>query len=290
MNLESLRFFCAVVEESSFHAAALRLHRSQPAVSQQIKALERRLGHPLLERKTCSPTPIGQLLYERSRGILNDADSLKRELADFDETAGRELRVGTSDTTALYFLPPYVRAFSTAMPQTRLVVVNRPSGAIAEQVLRGELDLGIVTLPVSSEELEEKELFRQQLVLLMPRSHHLCSRKNRKLSLKTLKDESFLLLQEETLTGTLLREYFAREAFEPQVVLDSGSFEVIKRFVAEGIGLSFLPENAITDKDEALVTADIEGLPSVSIGAVWRRGAYQTRAEKTFLELISSEM
>ena len=81
--------------------------------------------------------------------------------------------MGTSDTTALYVLPEVVRQFAQAMPQTHLAMVNRPSRAIAEQVARGELDLGIVTLPVDNDELIERDLFEQHLVLVVPVDHAL---------------------------------------------------------------------------------------------------------------------
>lgn len=284
MTLDALRFFCALIEETSFRGAAERLHRSQPAVSQQIKALERELGHTLVDRKTCKPTPAGGRLYQRARHVLNQADSLAREIEDLDEAHAQELRVGTSDTTALYVLPPVVRAFSHSMPHTRLMLVNRPTDDIAEHVLRGELDLGIVTLPTSRAELAELDLFQERLVLVTPTNHSLAGR--RQVRLAALKDEPLLLLSSGTRTGRLLREFFGESGFEPQVVLDSGSFEVIKRYVVQGVGSAFLPEVVVTKQDRGLAKVAVPGLPSVRIGAVWRRGAYQTKAELAFLRLV----
>ena len=125
MTLDALRCFCAIIEVGSFHRAAERIHRSQPAVSQQMRTLEDEIGNLLIERKTCSPTPTGRLLYDRARHILNEIESLARELEDFDEDEARELRVGTSDTTAMYFLPPIVRKFSDLMPKIPLILINR---------------------------------------------------------------------------------------------------------------------------------------------------------------------
>ena len=284
MTLDALRCLCAIVESGSFRRAAAQVHRSQPAVSQQLKALERETGHLLIERKTGRPTPLGQMFYERSRSIVLAMDALAREAADFDESAGHELRVGTSDTTALYVLPPHVRRFAEAMPQTRLVLVNRSSDAIAEQVLRGELDLGIVTLPLEHAELEECPLFEQRLVLVTHTAHHLARR--RRVHLGELHDEAMLLIEERTRTGTLLRQHFQKESFTPQVLLDSGSFEVIKRYTAEGVGISFLPEAVISSADTGLTTIPVPGLPPVPIGAIWRKGAYRSKAERNFLDLL----
>jgi len=285
MTLEALRCFCAVLEAGSFRAAAEQVHRSQPAVSQQIRSLEKELGHPLIDRKLGRATPLGQLLYERAHAILLSVDALAHEVADFDEGAGRELRVGTSDTTALYVLPPHVRRFADAWPQVRLVLVNRNSDAIVEMVLRGELDLGIVTLPQRHAQLEEQELFQQRLVLVAPAAHRLAHA--HRVHLDDLRHEPMLLIDEQTRTGALLRSYFHKQDFEPLVVLHSGSFEVIKRYITEGVGLSFLPETALIRSDSGLAAVPVPGLPHVSIGAIWRKRGYRSKAERAFLELLA---
>ena len=284
MTLDALRCLCAIIETRSFRAAAERLHRSQPAISQQLKVLEREAGHTLIDRKTGGPTAMGALVYARAKRILEAADSLAHEVADFESAASRELRVGTSDTIALYVLPPLVREFSALMPETRLSLVNRSSAAIAAQVLEGTLDLGIVTLPAGEADLEETPLFRQRIVLVVPRAHALASR--RRVTLKSVAAEPFLLLEAATRTGTLLRHYFEANDFIPQVVMDSGSFEVIKRYVAEGVGLSFLPEMVVRKSDTELCAIPVTGLPEVWLGAVARRGAYQSKAQRAFLEML----
>jgi DNA-binding transcriptional LysR family regulator len=285
MTFDALRCLCALVEKGSFRAAAEHLHRSQPAISQRLKALEKELGHVLIERSTCRATPAGQALYDRGRSMLNDAENAVHELRDFDETARLPLRVGTSDTLALYFLPKVVGAFSKAMPQTRVEIVNRPSGAIGQLVIEGAIGLGIVTLPLNRPDLEHRVLFPQRLVLAVSKGHALSGQSG--VSLKRLRDEPFLLLDETTRTGSLLGDYFQAAEFEPQVILDSTSFEVIKRYVAEGIGVAFLPEIAVTPEDRDVSLLTVEGLPELEIGAVWRRGAYQSRAEQTFLRLLT---
>ena len=282
-----LRCFCALAETKSFRLAAERVHRSQPAISQQMRTLERETGHVLVDRRTGRVTPAGQLLYDRARQILLAVDGLQRELSEFDDQAAKELRVGTSDTTALYVLPPYVRRFRSAHPRTRLVLVNRSSDAIAEQVLRGDLELGIVTLPHARRGLDEEELFRQRLVLVTPPDHRLAGRREAVLS--DLRDEPLLLLHESTRTGALLRKHFAAQGFIPQVALDSGSFEVIKRYIAEGIGVSFLPEAVAGRGKTPYTVIEVPGLPEIPIGAIWRSGAYRSKAVQAFLELLRAQ-
>lgn len=284
MTLDGLRCFCAIVEAGNFRAAAMAVHRSQPAVSQQLRVLEHEAGHRLIDRKRGLPTPLGGLLYARACQILHSVDALGREVAEFDMEIGHELRVGASDTTALHALPSVVKRFSGVAPHTRLVLVNRNSDAIAQQVLQGSLDLGIVTLPQHHAELNEEELFHQRLVLAVPARHALAKKRGIKLS--DLAGEPLLLLDAQTRTGALLRSYFHEQRFEPQVKLDSGSFEVIKRYIAEGIGLSFVPESVASPSDNRIATRRLPGLPSVPIGVIWRKDAYRSKAANVFLELL----
>ena len=285
MKLESLRCLCAVIEGGSFRAAAVRLHKSQPAISQQIKLLEQQIGHTLIERKMCHATPAGKRLYERAKHLLADIDDIIREMGEFGDTWIPELRVGTSDTTALYVLPPIIHTFSEQVPQTHLVLINRPSSQIADLVRKGELDIGIVTFPMEGEELEKCDLFTQQLVLVVPENHPVVTR--RFSSLASLREEPFLMLNQSTRTGHLLRRYFQKKRFKPQVVLDTGSFEVIKRYIAHGTGISILPDLVVSDEDRSLVKINIPDLPRIQIGAIWRRDTYQSKAQKAFLSLFA---
>ena len=284
MTLDAMKCFCALVETGSFRAAAERVFRSQPAVSQQMRSLEQEVGHTLVDRRTGRPTAQGEILYARARDILRAMDALQREMADRDAGPAGELRLGTSDTTAMYLLPPYVRRFAERLPQARLVVTNRSSDAIAAQVVRGDLDLGIVTLPQNHADLAEEPLFRQRLVLVVPRGHRLARQKAA--TLEDLRDAPILMLDGRTRTGALLREFFRGTGFTPSVFLDSGSFEVIKRYIAEGTGVAFLPETVLAPQDGALSSVAMEGLPEITIGVIWRRDAYLGRAARAFLELL----
>jgi DNA-binding transcriptional LysR family regulator len=287
MTIDGLRCFCAIVDTGSFRAAAEVVHRSQPAVSQQLKSLEREVGHTLIDRKLGRPTPLGELFAVQAREVLQRMDALGKAAQDFDDTVGRELRVGASDTTAIYTLPSVVRQFAEAAPHTRLMLTSRSSDAIAQQVLRGELDFGLVTLPQAHPELEEEALFEQRLVLAVPEDHRLAGK--RRIRLDQLRDEAFLLIEAQTRTGILLRDYFHAQDFSPQIVLDSSSFEVIKRYTTEGVGISFLPEPVIGPQDPGLATAHVHDLPTIPIGAIWRRNAYHSNAEKLFLSLLREE-
>ena len=287
IQLDAIRCFCAVVETGSFHAAAERLHRTQPAVSQRVRSLEAQCGDALLDRRTRKPTPAGKIVLDRGLAILRAAEALEAEVRTA-VISGGELRVGTSDTNALYFLPTRVRKFARSMPDVRVFIHCRSSDDVAESIERGELDLGIVTLPVARPGLDVRPLFEQRLVLVVPKQHPLSGKM--RTSLDQLRGEPMVLIQGETRTGAQMRRYFQEKGFEPATVMDSGSFEVVKQYVAEGVGVSIIPELALTAADKRrLVQVHLPGLPRVAIGVVWRSGGYLSPAAQAFLRILLDE-
>ncbi len=286
MNLESLKCFCAIFEQGSFRAAAKALNRSQPAISQQIKSLETELGFTLIDRKHNALTPQGDLLYKHAREILQATESIQKELNDLHAKGIQTIRVGTSDTTAMYYLPHHIHAFTQAHPHTRLELVNRSSDAVTELVRSGDLDLGIVTLPTNTDNLNVNLLFHQRLALVVPENNPLKNLAS--ITFKDLVEFPFLLLDVNTRTGRLLQACFKEHGFTPQVVLDSGSFEVIKRYIKEGVGISFLPVDILDAGERGLCILEFQNLPTINIGAIRRHGAYQSRAEQTLLEILQS--
>lgn len=287
MKLDHLQTFCALIEGGSLDEAARRVHRTQPAVSQHLRALETELDRTLYERRAGRATAAGEKLYDRAKAILNAEADLRRELRAHDE-ALEELTVGASDTNALYFLPAYIRAFRNAHAQTPLSVVCRPSGAIAEAVANREIDVGIVTMPVDAASLAVHPLDQQRLVLITPRDHTLYGKS--RVSAKRLRDEAFVLLESSTRTGAAIEAFLSDHAISPRVVMRTGSFEVVKRYVAEGVGIAFVPDRALNSVErQSFGVLTVPGLPKPGIGVVWRASGYQPLNVRRFLNVLGVE-
>jgi len=284
LTLEALRCFCAVVEEGSFHAAARRLHRSQPAISHQVRALEQETGFPLVDRRTTRMTRPGEQVYARGKRLIVDAENLLRAASAASGEPPPEIRVGCSDTTALYLLPKAVREFARTNPKTRLRLLSRSTDELLSATKRGDLDVAIVTLPVSDGELELSPLGSQRFVLVAPADHALASRK--RIRLTSISRLPFLQLDPSTRTGQMLHVHLRNAGITPPIVVDSGSFEVIKRYVAEGVGVALLPEIAMGRRERGLVAINVPELPSVDFGAVWPVGGYRNVAAEAFLKLV----
>jgi LysR family hydrogen peroxide-inducible transcriptional activator len=286
MNLNNLHCFCTLIETRNFHNTASILHKTQPAVSQQIRKLENEMGTQLVDRSDNSPTPAGRLVYQKGKELLLTAENLSEEIKDFNEIDRSILKVGTSDTNALYFLPERIRRFRDDQPLVTLEIVSTSTDAIAQEVVQGQLDLGIITLPIDDPGLSVRQLFTQKLQLIVPKDHPL--KNKRKIRLDLLKDEPFILLAPSTRTGNELDAFFNHHDFKPTTTMTSGSFEVIKRYVKEGVGIAIVPSETLTDQDRSeLSNIHLSGLPSIGIGVIWRKGQYLTKAAQVLTEILT---
>src|SRR5256885_7565007 len=178
MDISALRVFLAVAEERSFSRAAAKVHLTQPAVSQTVRRLERALGEQLFDRSSKNGT-----LTEAGRMLENYAQRLVR-LAEETESAVRELRdlrrgrvlVGANEA-AVHTLLPLIARFRQRYPDIAIDVRRVPARQIAVEVQQGSLDFGALTFRPTEEGLLEVPIGSDELVLLVPPSHELASRR-----------------------------------------------------------------------------------------------------------------
>src|SRR3954468_24085024 len=152
MTLDTARLaaFAAVARQGGFSRAAKQLGKTQSSVSQAGLLLEHGLGQKLFARDGHTPrlTEAGRALLARAARILDEMALAHAELSALSELSFGELVLGTSDTLACYFLPPVFAAFRARYPKVELRIDNRPSPVVAERVSEGQVDLGIVSLPL----------------------------------------------------------------------------------------------------------------------------------------------
>lgn len=282
LKIDWLNTFRVLVETGSFAETAHRIHRTQPAVTQQVRLLEKHTGRALFDRRAGVPTPAGRVLYDRAVQMLNEASDIERELADFDD-ASVPLRIGTNDTNALYLLPAAIRGFRETHPGSALDIDCRPSAEVVDGVMDGRIDIGVISERELPAELNSACIAENRLRLIVPREHRLAQRK--RCTLNTLTGERWVQLDPETTTGQLIESFFSEHDFEPSRAMISSSFEVIKRYVSEGVGIAVVPEHAISSGEAPdLAALAVTGLPKLRTLAIWPRDRYQTRAAKAFLD------
>lgn len=250
MEIRQLESFRAVVREGSFTAAARKLHMTQPAVSLHIKALEEELGARLLDRDTRGVrlTTAGTALLESADAALASLQEAVRRIDEIKAPERGTVMLSCGDTVALHLLPPVITRFQRTHPKAEIQIRNHRSQTTLEQILNREADLGIVTRPPWLDPaLWSRTLLEDPMLLALPRKHPLVDRK--RLTLAALRDEPAVLLAKPAETRFLIDRALREAGVELKVVMDSGSLEVVKTYVANGLGLSILPEMALTAAD-----------------------------------------
>lgn len=245
IDLGTLRVVVAAADLGSISAASERLQLAVAAASSRISALEESLGFRVFERSSrgVQLTPAGQMLVQRSRALLTDADRLAQHLRGYSEGLQGHVRVLANTSALLEVLPQRLEQFMKAHPLIRIDMEERGSPEIPLALIEGRADFGVVDLPVPPAGLAFTPFFTDTLVLLTPRSHRLASR--RKLRLADALDEPFITLSDGTaLSNRLLAS--AADAGQPlNVRMRMRGFDAVCRMVAAGLGVGVLPLEAI---------------------------------------------
>jgi len=296
MDTRQLAAFCAVVERRSFSQAADQLGVTQPAVSLQIRSLEKRLGHQLLDRsgRRVEPTEAGQRLYRGAQRLLGLEEQLLRELGDEveGELSGR-LEIGASTGPGGTVVPVVLGEFQQRHPDVRVALTVSDTQSVVELVGRRELELGVVGAGRRQRGVTFEPFFRDEVVLAVPRGHRYAGKT---ISLEQLKAEPLVLMQEgagvRQVIDDELRELGARLR-DFDVRLELGLQESARTAVLNGFGLTFISRGAI-EADVAsgsLAVARVEGLePSREILLARSTGRAETRAAQTFVEFARERL
>ena len=296
MDTRQLAAFVAVVEKRSFSQAAERLGVTQPAVSLQVRSLEKRLGRKLLDRsgRRVEPTEAGAALYRSAQRMLQLEEQLVDELqaADGGELGGT-LHVGASTGPGSTVVPVLLCEFHRANPGVAVSLSISDTQSVVERVAERELELGVVGAARRHRGVVFEPFFRDEVVLAVPPSHPFAERT---VTLAQLREEPLIVMQE----GAGVRQVIEDELrgagirlrdLEPR--LELGLQESVKAAVTAGYGVTFISRAAISADLAAgtLATARVEGLdPARDISLVRSGGRSPTRAAEAFLDFARERL
>jgi LysR family hydrogen peroxide-inducible transcriptional activator len=267
---------------------------SQPTLSAQIRKLEDYLGVALVERqpKRVSLTETGEKIVARARHVLQEADAIV-EIArtDRDPLSGA-LRLALIPTVGPYLLPHVVGPLRKAVPRLKLMLYEYQTAPLLEKLRAGELDCGIIALPMPTEGLETEVLYDEPFTLAVPANHPLADRDRVKLD--DLKDETLLLLED----GHCLRDHAlsvcSRIRLNQEQDYRATSLETLRQMVAAGHGITLLPELAaatpIGTARGLKIKAFAKPAPVRTIGAVWRKSTTRGKAIDAVIAAIRTAM
>ena len=250
LNLDQLRAFVEVIELGSFSAAARRLSVTQPAVSQQLRQLERRLGVRLIERvgRRAMPTAAGTELLDHARRVQSDVASALEAMTQHASGVGGRVHLGTGATACIYLLPPILRDLRRRFPALEIVVSTGNTDDILRAIEANSIDLGLVTLPVPGRMFETLPIIDDAYVAIAPKEMKLPA----KVTPAALAKLPMLLYERGGNTRRLVDEWFARAGLAPKPVMELGSVEAIKELVAAGLGCAVLPRMALRRREDRL--------------------------------------
>jgi DNA-binding transcriptional LysR family regulator len=266
------------------------LHLSQPAVSHHIRHLEAAVGVPLLERlgKRAALTKAGEVVLEHARRVFRELEAAGQGVQRLRGKVSGRVRIGTGATASIYLLPGVLRQFRRQHSDVELVVVTGNAPDIATGVIRGELDLGVVTLPVPERRLHVTPFTRDPLVAITPptrewRGYHA-------LAPADLAPHPLILYERGGLIRKVIDGWFRVARTRPRIAMELGNAEAIKEMVAAGLGISITSAITVSAEVRRRSLLSIPLTPSLErhLGIIRRRGRSVPPALSAMISALES--
>jgi DNA-binding transcriptional LysR family regulator len=291
INPVHVRTLQAIARSGGFSRAGEILHLSQPAISHHVRHLERVLGVPLLVRRgrRASPTEAGAVLLEHAGRAFKVLDEAREAIQRLRGRVAGRVTVGTGATASIYLLPALLRRLRARHPDLELVVVTGNAGEIASAVSRGELDVGVVTLPIAvGRGLLVSPFYVDRLVAIAPPDRRW--RRRAPMTAAELAREPVILYERGGTIRRVVDDWFRRGRATPRVAMELGNAEATKKLVGAGLGLSVVSEIAVKADARAGALNLIPLRPALHrrIGIVRRRERSPRPALLAFMTALES--
>lgn len=287
MDSRFLQSFVHVVDCGSIADASRRLGLPATTVAQQIRALESDIGSPLLARvgRTVRPTVIGIRIVEHAREILQCVESLRSSASATDLPAG-PLRLGATPTALMGLVPPLLRKWMCAHPSINIYIEPGTSSVLLQKVLNGDLDAAILVHPTFAlpKTCEWRLIRKESLVLLTSSEMKVVD------PLLTAAREHFIQYDRKVVAGKMAEEYLRLKTIKPKVRFELDGIEHIAQLVAEGFGVSILPDWPVLGPNDGRVRRWQlpDPCPFREVGLIWQRSSVRTPLAAALNDLVIS--
>lgn len=270
LNLDQLRALQAVADGKSFSVAARRLNLSQPAISLQIRELERRFGVKLIERlgKQAHATPPGRELLALSERILQECDNAELAMRRYRQGWIGRVRIGTTNTALTYLLPPVLRKLSSEHPGIDLHITNLPTRESVEGILQNRIDLALVSLPVETTQLTITPLVSERMVAIFPAGRRDVPEE---ITPEFAMGQPLLLEHTRAALHDLVMLWLSKTRGQPRIPMHLGTIDAIKSAVASNLGMSIIPQMAVHRREEEIVVRPLNPLLERTLALIEHR-------------------
>lgn len=288
MDIPELKTFVTVAKLGSFSLAAEKLFLSQPAISKRIAQLEAQLDTRLLDRigHKVSLTEQGRTLLPRAELLLLELEDIKRAVSNLEHKVSGNLMIGASHHVGLRRLPPVLKRFCKEFPDVNLDISFVDSEQAYADVLKGELELAVVTIPKGGKSnLKTIKIWDDHLHIVVAKDHPLAAQKNVKL--EDLSHFKAILPSEKTFTRSIVEETFRKRSIPISIAMNTNYIETIRMMVSIGMGWSALPESMIEKDLRILPIKDID--IHRSLGCIYHAERSLSNAARALIEILQNE-
>jgi len=285
MELYQLQYFIEVARNRNFTRAGKRLNLATPALSLQIKKLEKELGTRLFNRgqKETLLTPAGETLFEKAQALLAMADSVKQSVAEVSELRAGRLSVAFIPSVGARWLPGILKEFRNSFPCLNLLTHEETSQGVAALIEEATAELGFLELPTNNQLFEVSEIWNEPYYAVLPAEHSLASKKN--IALQQLEKDSFIVKRGESRQQTI--EACRNAGFEPRIACECTEQETKIALVQAGLGVLLLPQLDACVLREGVVAVPIREPKLVrEVGLIRRRGKELSSAAQAFVDFV----
>lgn len=287
-RLKQMRAFCEVVRAGNITLAAQKLFLSQPSVTLQIQAMERELGLTVFERRgpVLKLTPDGEALYVLAKPLVEGIDGLQENFAaQHGKLDSGELNIGAGESTILYILPEAVRRFVAAHPRIRLKIHNETGRDGLKMLRADEVDLVVGSMLDVPDDITYQPVVTFDPMLITPLDHPLAQHAN--VTLEEVSQYGLILPPHHLSTWRMVKYVFQQHNLIFTVTLEAGGWEVIKKYVELGMGISIVTDICLTGNEKLARIPLNQYFPQRGYGLVLRKGRFLSPQARRFVEILN---
>jgi len=289
-RVQQLRGFCCTAQCGSISKAAERMQLSQPSVSLQIQALEREFKVKLFERRgpKISLTSEGKALYQLASPLVEQIDRLPESFAAMrGEVESGRIDIAAGESTILYLLPQFVQQYMDGYPKVEVKLHNVTGRKGLELIRAGEVDFAVGSMIDQPEDIEYRPKFTYPPVLITPIDHPLC--KLKRLTMRDISRYPLILPPKHLTTRGIIEQGFQQHNCSYQVKLEAGGWEVIKKYVELGLGVSIVTGICLTGDERVAAIPVNRYFPMRTYGIVYRKGKHFSPQAKRLIEIMGDD-
>ena len=286
-RLKQMRAFCEVVRTGSITLAAQKMFLSQPSVTLQIQAMERELGVTVFERRgpVLKLTPDGEALYALAKPLVEGIDSLEENFAaQHGKLDSGELNICAGESTILYILPEAVRRFVSAYPRIQLKIHNETGRDGLKMLRADEVDLVVGSMLDVPDDITYQPVVTYDPALIVPLGHPLAGKTS--VTLEDISQFGMILPPRHLSTWRMVKYVFQQHNLTFSVTLEAGGWEVIKKYVELGMGISIVTDICLTGNEKLVRIPLNQYFPQRGYGLVLRKGRFLSPQARRFVEIL----